>query len=112
MAPLSYKDMLKKNATLGCSTVMLRTSKIGQLEMPNLRTGQDYATWLNILKNDCKAHLLPEPLTKYRIVAGSISRNKYKKALRQWEIYRRIEKINFIPACYYFVHYAVKALVR
>ncbi|HCO0658479.1 TPA: glycosyltransferase family 2 protein, partial [Escherichia coli] len=76
-----YYDMLKKKATLGCSTVVLRRSKIKKMKMPNIRTGQDYAFWLNILKEGMKAHLFREVLTKYRITPGSISRNKIKKAL-------------------------------
>ncbi|EOK5629794.1 glycosyltransferase family 2 protein, partial [Escherichia coli] len=79
-------QMLRKKATLGCSTVILRVSAFPDVRMPDLRTGQDYATWLKILKRGTRAYLLPEVLTSYRIVNGSISRNKFKKALRQWEI--------------------------
>ncbi|MHA1074052.1 glycosyltransferase family 2 protein [Enterobacter ludwigii] len=112
LTPLSYKDMLKKNATLGCSTVILRASAFNEIKMPLIRTGQDYATWLSLLKTNKKAYLFPEVLTKYRIVKGSISRNKIKKALRQWEIYRRVEGINIITSSYYFIHYAFKATFR
>ncbi|HHH7866802.1 TPA: glycosyltransferase family 2 protein, partial [Escherichia coli] len=110
--PLTYYDMLKKCATLGCSTVMLRARAFEKIEMPLLRTGQDYATWLALLKEGKKAYLIPETLTKYRIVKNSISRNKFKKACRQWEIYRRVEGINIIMTFYYFAHYAIKAMVR
>lgn len=107
-----YKDILKKNATLGCSTVLLRREAFPDLTMPLIRTGQDYATWLKLLKYGTKAHLLPIPLTKYRITPGSISRNKLKKALRQWQIYREIEKIPTAIAFYYFVNYAWHAVFR
>lgn len=112
MPPLDYKSMLKKTATLGCSTVILRASGFNEIQMPLIRTGQDYATWLKLLKTNKKAYLLPEVLTKYRIVKGSISRNKLKKALRQWEIYRSVEGINIFSSGYYFLHYAIKALFR
>ncbi|WP_270669792.1 MULTISPECIES: glycosyltransferase family 2 protein [unclassified Aeromonas] len=107
-----YKGLLKKNATLGCSTVLLRREAFPDLSMPLIRTGQDYATWLKLLKNGTKAYLLPIPLTKYRITPGSISRNKLRKALRQWQIYRGIEKIPTAIAFYYFVHYAWHAVFR
>ncbi|MCK6709380.1 glycosyltransferase [Enterobacter cloacae] len=112
LAPLDYKSMLKKTATLGCSTVILRASGFNEIKMPLIRTGQDYATWLKLLKTNKKACLLPQVLTKYRIVKGSISRNKVKKALRQWEIYRRVEGINILSSSYYFLHYALKAVFR
>ena len=44
LGAFSYEDMLKKKATLGCSTVMLRRSAFKDIYMPLLRTGQDYAT--------------------------------------------------------------------
>lgn len=108
----NYPAMLKKQATLGCSTVMLRSSAVGRHRMPNLRTGQDYAFWLILLKQGLVAQLLPEPLTIYRVRAGSISRNKVKKAKRQWEIYRRLEKLGPVRSAWYFGFYAWRAVFR
>ncbi|WP_447877284.1 glycosyltransferase family 2 protein [Serratia fonticola] len=109
---VGYNDMLLKKATLGCSTVMLKRHSFDKIEMPLLRTGQDYALWLKLLKNGKNAYLLDRSLTKYRIVNGSISRNKFKKALRQWQIYREVEQINFLKSSWYFVNYAWRAIIR
>lgn len=108
----SYKDMLKKKATLGCSTVILRKEKFDDLMIPNIRTGQDYAFWLKLLKTGTKAYIHNSILTYYRINPGSISRNKFKKSVRQFYIYKRIEKISLFCSIYYFVHYALKAVFR
>ncbi|EKO3667337.1 glycosyltransferase family 2 protein [Vibrio metschnikovii] len=108
----SYKDMLKKKATLGCSTVMLKSSLLSGLRMPLLRTGQDYAFWLAILKLGTQAYCIDTPLTLYRISAGSISRNKFKKAKRQWKIYRELEKLPLFYAIECFCYYAVRAVFR
>lgn len=108
----TYEDMLRKRATLGCSTVMLRRDRIGLIQMPLLRTGQDYALWLKILKQGHHAFLLKDNLTKYRISPNSISRNKVKKAKRQWQIYREIEKLSFPTALNCFSHYAWRAMFR
>ncbi|KNC94550.1 glycosyltransferase family 2 protein [Trabulsiella odontotermitis] len=110
--PLSYEDMLKKKATLGCSTVMLRKLAIADLTMPLLRTGQDYALWLKILKEGTKAFPYNQILMKYRIVSTSISRNKLRKAMRQWQIYREIEKLPLYKSCYCFLFYAWRAIFR
>lgn len=107
-----YTDMLKKSATLGCSTVMLRKETFPEIIMPSLRTGQDYALWLQILKSGQKAYLLNEVLTQYRILPNSISRNKFKKAKRQWEIYRKVENISLMKSCYFFCFYAWRAVFR
>ncbi|WNN42968.1 glycosyltransferase family 2 protein [Winslowiella toletana] len=108
----SYSDMLCKRATLGCSTVVVQKDIISDMTMPLLRTGQDYAFWLKILKQQKTAHLLQECLTDYRIVQNSISRNKFKKAARQWQIYRDVEKLNFVETVYSFINYAYRAVFR
>ncbi|YCH29280.1 glycosyltransferase [Erwinia sp. D4-22] len=110
--PLNYHDMLKKKATLGCSTVMLRRDAIKDYKMPLLRTGQDYALWLKILKSGINAYPLTEVLTNYRIVANSISRNKLKKAKRQWQIYRNVEGLGVFYSLYCFLFYAWRAVFR
>lgn len=108
----NYEDMLRKKATLGCSTVMLRRSAFEDISMPLLRTGQDYATWLKLLKTGKKAYLLNETLTQYRIMPNSISRNKLKKAKRQWQIYREIECLPIIKSVVCFCFYALRAVFR
>ncbi len=111
-SPLNYHELLLKKATFGCSTVMVDRALVGNFKMPNLRTGQDYATWLSILKKGFSAHLLREPLTSYRIVKGSISRNKVNKAIRQWCIYRDIEGLPPLFSLYCFVNYVYRAIFR
>lgn len=108
----SYDDMLKKKATLGCSTVMLKVRDFTELSMPLIRTGQDYALWLKLLKGGVKAHLYNGVMTKYRLMPGSISRNKIKKAARQWQIYRKIERLNLIFSFYCFLNYSYRAFFR
>ncbi len=110
--PINYKDMLHKKATLGCSTVMLRRNAFDDVYMPLLRTGQDYATWLKLLKTGQLAYALSDVFTQYRITPNSISRNKYKKAKRQWSIYREIEKLPILKSLKCFCFYAWRAVFR
>ena len=107
-----YFQLLKKEVTLGCSTVMLRRGAFPEVRMPPLRTGQDYATWLSLLKLGKRAYLLDEVLTQYRILPNSISRNKFKKALRQWQIYREVEGLSFTTSAVCFSFYAWRAVFR
>lgn len=109
---IDYHDLLAKKATFGCSSVMVDKEQIGDFSMPLIRTGQDYATWLSLLKVTKSAYLLRQPLTRYRITPGSISRNKFKKAKRQWQIYRDIESLGVFKSFYYFCNYAYRAVVR
>ncbi|MBC3229585.1 glycosyltransferase family 2 protein [Serratia fonticola] len=107
-----YNDMLRKKATIGCSTVVLRRCAFEDISMPLIRTGQDYALWLKLLRQNHRAYLLPEALTSYRIVSNSISRNKFKKAKRQWEIYRKIEKLSLLRSLECFAYYSIRAVIR
>lgn len=108
----SYQDMLRKKATIGCSTVILRRASFADISMPLIRTGQDYALWLKLLKTGQKAYVLNDVLTQYRILPNSISRNKIKKAKRQWEIYRKIECLGLIESSINFCFYALRAVFR
>lgn len=108
----TYQDMLRKKATLGCSTVMLRKKSFNDISMPLIRTGQDYALWLKLLKTGVNAYILPEILTQYRILPDSISRNKIKKSKRQWQIYRQIENLDIINSSVNFCFYAFRAVFR
>lgn len=108
----SYRDMLLKRATLGCSTVMLKKTSFDDIAMPLIRTGQDYALWLKLLKQGERAYLINEVLMQYKIMPNSISRNKIKKAMRQWQIYRDIESLSFLLSVKYFISYAWRAVFR
>ncbi|WP_078550012.1 teichuronic acid biosynthesis protein TuaG [Litchfieldia alkalitelluris] len=110
-AQISYQEMLK-NTIIGCLTVMIDREKVGDFRMPNIRTRQDMATWLSILKKGHIAFGLNETLAEYRIGNPSISKNKWKAASMNWFVYRKIEKLNVFMACWCFSHYAFHALMK
>jgi teichuronic acid biosynthesis glycosyltransferase TuaG len=110
-AQISYDDMLK-NTIIGCLTVMIDRQIVGDFQMPNIRTRQDLATWLAILKKGINAYGLNENLAEYRIGNPSISRNKWKAAKMNWFVYRRVEKLNVLKAFWCFSHYAFHAVLK
>lgn len=108
---VTYGDMLK-NTIVGCLTVMIDLNKVGSIQMPNIRTRQDLATWLSILKKGFVAYGLNENLAEYRIGNPSISKNKWKAAKMNWFVYRKIEKLNLLKALWCFSHYAYYAVAK
>lgn len=110
---LDYKKALKDTAIL-TSTVMIDTNKINKelLKMPNIRRGQDMATWWKILKNNNTAYCLNERLTFYRRRKNSISINKITAIKRTWNLYRNVEKFSLIKSMYYFSFYAINAIKK
>lgn len=109
---INYEKLLKKQACFGCSTVIVDKERTGLFQMPDLRSGQDYATWVKFMREGRLACKHPEPMSAYRLVSGSLSRNKFKKAIRQWRIYRDQEGLGLRKSTYYFLNYAFRAIFR
>lgn len=105
---ITYNELLK-NTIIGCLTVMIDISKLGKITMPDIRTRQDTAMWLKILKSGEVAYGIDEPLARYRKVGNSLSSNKYKMAYKTWRMYRDVEKLSLMKTVYVFSHYAYNA---
>ncbi|WP_311772420.1 glycosyltransferase family 2 protein [Listeria booriae] len=110
-ATLTYKQLLK-NTIMGCLTVIIDRHIVGQVRMPQMRTRQDTATWLSILKQGYTAHGLQEPLAQYVITNDSLSGKKTKMLRQNWHLYRDVEGLAFLPAAYVFVCYATNAVKK
>ena len=110
---INYKQALK-NTTIFTSTVMFDMNKISKedIYMPNVRRGQDTATWWNVLKKIDFAYGLDEVLAIYRRTSNSLSANKIQALKRTWYLYRNIEKISFFKSIYYFCWYCFNAVKR
>ncbi|PLT31820.1 teichuronic acid biosynthesis protein TuaG [Peribacillus deserti] len=108
---ISYHHLLK-NTIVGTLTVMIDREQTGPFEMPNIRTRQDLATWLSILKKGFTAYGLNEILAEYRVGNASISQNKWKAAKMNWFVYRKVEKLNVVKAFWCFSHYACHAVLK
>ena len=89
---------------------MSRLSK-DDIRMPAVKS-EDTATWWRVLKKVPYGYGLDESLTLYRRQAGTLSSNKIEAVRRIWNLYRKVEKLSFIRSCYYFVLWAVRAVIR
>ncbi len=108
---IGYAEYLN-NTIIGCSTVMIDVSKVGNIKFPIIRTSHDMALWLNILKRGYKAYGLQNDLTKYRLVNSSITSKKYKAALDVWFVYRNIEGLTLLKSISCFMMYAINATIK
>lgn len=110
---INYKQALK-NTTIFTSTVMLDMQKLTKedIYMPNVRRGQDTATWWKILKKIDKAYGLNIVLSYYRRTADTLSSNKIKALKRTWNLYRNVEHLNLIKSLYNFTIYCINAIKR
>lgn len=107
---VSYKELLKGNV-IGNLTGMYDTKKIGKMYCSNI-PHEDYILWLSILKKGGVARNTNAVHALYRVRSQSVSANKWTVLFWQWNIYRNVEKTGFLCACYYFLHYAWRALLK
>lgn len=110
---INYKQALK-NTTIFTSTVIFNVSNLGKelISMPNIRRGQDTATWWKVLKTGVIAYGLNESLSLYRRSSNTLSSNKIKALKRTWNLYRNIEKLSFFTSLYNFCGYCLNAVKR
>ena len=109
---MSYKDALK-NTTISTITVMFDMTKLSkeQIYMPKIKS-EDTACWWKILKEIDYAYGLNEILAYYRRSEDTLSSNKFEAAKRIWNLYRKVENLNFIYSGYNFCFYAFNAVKR
>ena len=110
---INYKQALK-NTTISTCAVMLNVEKLGKelIKMPNIRRGQDTATWWKILKSGVQGYGLNEKLFLYRRANETLSSNKFQALKRTWNLYRNVERLSIFKSFYYFNFYVVNAIKR
>lgn len=107
---INYKGLLR-NTAIATSSVVVDRNYFGDFQMPLRRSGQDYATWLSLLRNGENAYGIDEVLVRYRVGSSSLSSNKFKSICQVWEIQVKNEGIHPVAAAYHtgwFILHALK----
>lgn len=107
---LDYDGVLKNCP--GNSTVMYNVDELGKFYSPDIRKRNDYAMWLQVIKEAKYLYGLPDVLSIYRVRQGSLSKNKLDLVKYQWEVYREIEKLSFVKSLYLLMHKTISVLVK
>lgn len=110
---ISYQQALRDH-TIWTSTVMLDLEQLSKEEiaMPDVRRGQDTATWWKILKVVKYAYSINQPLSIYRRTNQSLSANKFAAIKRTWYLFRKVEGLSVIETVGPFIGYAYNAVKR
>jgi teichuronic acid biosynthesis glycosyltransferase TuaG len=108
---IDYNTLLK-NTIIGCLTVVLDKDKIGDFKVPNLKTSQDLALWLSIMKDGVIAYGIKQSLAYYRIVGKSNTSNKFKVFVGVWKVYRNEEGLGYMKSIWCFLNYAFNAIKK
>lgn len=94
---VDYKFILK-NTMIATSSVIIDRKLVGEFSMTLRRSGQDYSTWLKLMRDGSKAYGINEPLVKYRVRKNSLSSNKIKSIVQVFDIQTKDEGINLFSA--------------
>ncbi|MCH8567453.1 MAG: glycosyltransferase [Balneolales bacterium] len=107
-AVTTYADIVN-TCPIPTSTVVISADVVGEMRMrPELRMGQDYVFWMEILKHYPQAKGFNEPLTIYNVGHTSLSSNKLRKAVSQWYILKNYTKLGFASRAIAFISYSLQ----
>ena len=110
-ARASRADLLKTN-TMACSSAIYDRAHFGPRAMPALRRRQDFAFWLDLLRDTPFVLGVPLVLMTYRQHAASLSAPKGRAAADTWTLYRQTPGLTLPQAAWYFGQYALRGLAR
>lgn len=106
-----YKALLKENV-IGCSTVLLRADLAKKYCFDTNFYLEDYALWLDLLKDGYKAVGREEVLVDWYLHSGSRSYNKIRNAYMRWQIYRKKLQLPIYKSAMYLCSYAAAGLKK
>ena len=98
---LDYEQSLRY-PVIGCLTVIYDTQIVGKvnLDLNQYDPYADYSLWLKIIKCGFNAYCFKEVLAKYRLVNKSLSSGLGTALKHKWNMFRKMEKINFVKSFY------------
>ena len=110
---VNYKYLLKTDPIFP-STSIYDAEKCGVFyyneEMGSLR--DDYVYWLEMLKKIDYAYGNPKVLVDYRMRKTSVTGNKKKVIIPQWNVLRKVEKLPIYKCIYYITCWAFISLKK
>lgn len=113
--PLTSRRHLRKQAVIGCLTVMYDRTLLETVQFRTQLSGaEDYVLWYEMLLEVERRRLLttflPQPLACYRVHDAGKSRNKRHHARAHWRAYRRVLGFSVLQSVSHFASYVANAL--
>ena len=110
--------MMKRDNKIGCLTAIYDIKRLGhKFYMPAIRKRQDWALFLNILKECQICFCVTDPLAYYRQRDNSVSSNKFSLIKYNVNVYETVFGYTTLKAYLYFLFrflpsYSIKVLKR
>ena len=107
-----YKELLF-SCDIGLSTVMLKKKLItNNCKFPNLKTKEDFALWLLILKKNITIGSLDKNLTNWRKLGDSLSSSVIQKLRDGFILYNNYMKFNYLKSLWFLLILSVNSLKK
>ena len=95
----TYEKLQKKNI-IGLSTVMFSRKIIKDINFPNLKTQEDFALWLCLIKKGHKLSHINDLLSSWRKSNDSLSSNNLQKIIDAFKLYYIHQNKNLLLSIY------------
>lgn len=105
---IGYNKLLRQNLII-CSSVLAKRDVLLQYPFRHDEMHEDFAVWLQILRDVGDARGVTEPLLCYRVASGTKSSNKLKSALMTWRVYRYVG-LGVIRSLLYMPSYVITGI--
>ena len=105
---VDFSRLLGQNV-ISCSSVLVRKDRMLAHPMGNDSIHEDFAVWLEILREEPYAYAVNEPLLIYRVSRSSKSGNKLRAAKMTFQTYRA-EKVPFPLTLWKGVLYTLRGI--
>ncbi|NCC70135.1 glycosyltransferase family 2 protein [bacterium] len=97
---------------IGSSTVLIKSSLLAKVEIPDIRKNNDFSLWLRILKIYPFVYGIQDVMMNYRVWPQSISYNKLKKVKYSWYVFREYEKKSMITSTFLILWWALIKIAK
>lgn len=105
---VGYKKLLRQNVII-CSSVVAQRDVLLKYPMRHDKMHEDFAVWLQILRDVGDARGVKEPLLCYRVATGTKSSNKLKSILMTLRVYRYVG-LNPLQIAYCLPSYVITGI--
>lgn len=107
---INFSTLLKGNV-IGNLTGIYDAEFVGKVLQKTIGH-EDYLMWLEIVRKAGRAYAVDKALAVYTVTENSLSSNKWKALLWQWNIYRRELQLSLSKSLYLFFSYITKAILK
>lgn len=106
----TFWDVLE-TCTIPCLTAVISSNRIGNHRFKSIPK-EDFAFWLEILKEGVIAYNQGEVLALYRVQQKSRSSNKFKMIKNQWFVLRQIEGVKPLIAVFFMIPFIFNGILK